>query len=115
MRAAAVEALNDLGYSVLEAPDGPAALDVLSRRGDVTLLITDMIMPGMTGRELATKACAFLPQLKVLYISGYTPNGIVHGGRLDPGVALLSKPFSYDQLARKVKAVLDGTESGQQS
>ena len=91
----------------MDAADGPSALNVLERRSEVTLLFTDMVMPGMTGRELAERAVLQHPDLKVLYTTGYTRNGIVHGGRLDAGVELLPKPFSIDQLARKVRSVLD--------
>jgi CheY-like chemotaxis protein len=107
VRAATTETLRELGYSVVDAADGPSALNVLERRSEVTLLFTDMVMPGMTGRELAERAVLQHPDLKVLYTTGYTRNGIVHGGRLDAGVELLPKPFSIDQLARKVRSVLD--------
>ncbi|HEX8554688.1 MAG TPA: ATP-binding protein [Sphingomonas sp.] len=107
VRAATTETLRELGYSVVDAADGPSALNVLERRSEVTLLFTDMVMPGMTGRELAERAVLQHPDLTVLYTTGYTRNGIVHGGRLDAGVELLPKPFSIDQLARKVRSVLD--------
>jgi signal transduction histidine kinase/ActR/RegA family two-component response regulator len=111
VRAATTETLRELGYSVVEADDGAIALSVLERRSEIALLFTDMVMPGMTGRELADKALLRRPDLKVLYTTGYTRNGIVHGGRLDAGVELLPKPFSIDQLARKIRSVLD---AGQQ-
>jgi signal transduction histidine kinase/CheY-like chemotaxis protein len=107
VRAASVETLQTLGYSVLEAEDGPSALAVLNAAADVTLLFTDVVMPGMSGRELAEAAHALRPDLPTLYTTGYTRNSIVHGGRLDPGVDLIQKPFTIDQLARKVRAVLD--------
>ena len=111
VRSATTEALRELGYSVLEASDGPSALRLLERQPDITLLFTDMVMPGMTGRELADQALSRSPGLRVLYTTGYTRNGIVHGGRLDAGVELLPKPFGIDQLARKVRAVLDGLQA----
>jgi signal transduction histidine kinase/ActR/RegA family two-component response regulator len=107
VREATTETLRELGYSVVEAGDGASALGLLDQRPDVALLFTDMVMPGMTGRELADRALELRPGLKVLYTTGYTRNGIVHGGRLDAGVELLPKPFGIDQLARKVRSVLD--------
>jgi signal transduction histidine kinase/ActR/RegA family two-component response regulator len=107
VREATTETLRELGYSVVEASDGASALELLERRPDIVLLFTDMVMPGMTGRELAEQALTRRPDLGVLYTTGYTRNGIVHGGRLDIGVELLPKPFSIDQLARKIRSLLD--------
>jgi signal transduction histidine kinase/ActR/RegA family two-component response regulator len=111
VRAATTETLRELGYSVVQAADGATALSLLERRFEVALLFTDMVMPGMTGRELAEQASLRRPDLKVLYTTGYTRNGIVHGGRLDAGVELLPKPFSIDQLARKIRSVLDAGQA----
>jgi CheY-like chemotaxis protein len=108
VRSVAVEALRELGYTVREAEDGAAALRLLERQGPVDLLFTDVVMPQMTGRELADEARRRWPQIKLLYTTGYTPNAIVHGGRLDPGVSLLPKPYTTEELSRKVRAVLDG-------
>jgi signal transduction histidine kinase/ActR/RegA family two-component response regulator len=107
VRSTAVEALRELGYTVLEAEDGPAALRVLEQRGPVELLFTDVVMPGMTGRELADEVARRWPGAKILYTTGYTRNAIVHGGRLDAGVSLLPKPYTTEELSRKVRAVLD--------
>jgi signal transduction histidine kinase len=107
VRAASVETLQTLGYRVLQAEDGPSALAVLRSAPDIALLFTDVVMPGMSGRQLAEAAQMFRPDLPTLYTTGYTRNSIVHGGRLDPGVDLIQKPFTIDQLARKVRAVLD--------
>ncbi|MEP9402203.1 ATP-binding protein [Sphingomonas silueang] len=107
VRAFSVEVLRDLGYTVAHAPDGPAALALIERGLVPTLLFTDVVMPGMTGRELADRAIALLGELKVLYTTGYTRNAVVHNGVLDPGTRLLSKPFRVDELARKVREALD--------
>jgi CheY-like chemotaxis protein len=107
VRSTTSEALRELGYSVVAAEDGASALRLLAQQPSIALLFTDMVMPGMTGRELADRAVQQRPDLKVLYTTGYTRNGIVHGGKLDAGVELLPKPFSIDQLARKVRRVLE--------
>jgi CheY-like chemotaxis protein len=81
---------------------------VLERTADVELLFTDVVMPGgMNGRQLADAATARYPALKVLYTSGYSQNAVVHGGRVDPGVHLLSKPYRLNELATAVRSVLD--------
>jgi signal transduction histidine kinase/CheY-like chemotaxis protein len=100
--------LDDLGYRVVAAADGPQALAVLEKEPGVALLFTDVVMPGMSGRQLAEQAQKIRPGLRVLFTSGYTENAIVHHGRLDPGVELLSKPYDRDRLAAKLRRVLDG-------
>lgn len=108
VRAYSMEALRELGYQVLEAHDGMAALALLERPDvRVDLIFTDVVMPGMSGRELSDSARAIRPGLKVLYTSGYTRNAIVHGGRLDPGVELLPKPFTSQDLAERIRDLLD--------
>jgi PAS domain S-box-containing protein len=99
--------LLDMGYQVLTAESGPQALSVLQQNPQVRLLFTDVIMPGgMNGRQLADAACRMRPDLKVLFTSGYTENAIVHHGRLDPGVNLLSKPYQRKDLINKLRLVL---------
>ncbi|HYW15557.1 MAG TPA: ATP-binding protein [Allosphingosinicella sp.] len=101
--------LADLGYQVTATADGPSALAAIEEGSDFDLLLTDVILPGgMNGRQIATRALQLRPRLKVLFMTGYTQNAIVHDGRLDAGVALISKPFTYDQLGAKVRAQLDG-------
>ena len=104
VRATAVDMLTQLGYQVLKAVDAQSALSVLESGVHVDLLFSDVVMPGpMRSVELARRAKEMLPALEVLFTSGYTENAIVHGGRLDPGVALISKPYRRDALARKVR------------
>jgi CheY-like chemotaxis protein len=99
--------LRSRGYRLLEAANGSEALSLCEGySGPIHLLITDVVMPGMAGRELATRLSALRPSLKTLYTSGYTANAIAHEGVLDPGVAYLPKPFSPAQLAAKVREVL---------
>jgi PAS domain S-box-containing protein len=108
VRTYSTESLRDLGYRVLEAPDGPSALRHLAREPKLDLLFTDVILPGgMTGAQVAAKAKEERPDLKVLFTTGYARNAIVHRGRLDKGVDLITKPFSFPDLAAKVRDVLD--------
>ncbi|MDQ8755358.1 CHASE3 domain-containing protein [Sphingosinicella sp. LHD-64] len=109
VRHVSVDALRELGYTVVQASDGNQALAVLAVQPLVGLLFTDVVMPDMNGRQLAQKAQEAKPDLKVLYTTGYTRNAIVHNGMLDSDVALLAKPFTVEQLARKVRQVLDET------
>ncbi len=109
VRAYSVEVLRELGYRVLEAHDGPSALRLLERQESrVDLLFTDVVLPsGMMGNLLAEQARAIRPDLKVLFTTGYARNAIVHHGRLDPGVELITKPFSYAELAARIRDLLD--------
>ncbi len=107
------ESLRELGFSVLEASDGPSALRILELNPDVKMLFTDVGLPGINGRELVDAARKRRPQLKVLFTSGYARNAIVHQGRLDQGVQLLTKPFTRAQLAARVRDVLDAKDDPQ--
>jgi CheY-like chemotaxis protein len=109
VRAYSVGALRDLGYRVIEAHNGPAALRLLEDQQKVDLLFTDVVLPGgLTGAQLAAQARALRPGLKVLFTTGYARNAIFHHGRLDKGVQLITKPFGFADLAAKVRDVLDG-------
>jgi DNA-binding response OmpR family regulator len=102
------EYLQMQGYNLLEAADGEAALQLsAAHKGPIHLLLTDIIMPGITGRELANQLSRTRPEMKVLYMSGYTENVVGHNGLLDSGVVLLQKPFSLPTLRAKVREVLD--------
>ena len=93
---------------MLSASGGASALQILASQPSVSLLFTDVVMPEMNGRKLADAVHAERPGLPVLYTTGYTRNAVVHNGMLDAGVALLQKPFTIEQLARKVRDVIDG-------
>jgi PAS domain S-box-containing protein len=111
LRAYTVETLTELGYRVLEAACGADALAIIGQPQEIDLLFTDIVMPGgLNGRQLADEATRRRPRLRVLYTTGYTRNAIVHHGRLDPGVHMIGKPFSYAELGAKVRAVLDAPE-----
>jgi PAS domain S-box-containing protein len=108
VRAYTVDCLRDLGYRVLEAHDGPSAIRLLERQEEgIELLFTDIVMPGMSGRELADEIRKLQPDVRILYTSGYTRNAIVHHGRLDPGVEMIMKPFTFEALAQKVRDMID--------
>lgn len=108
VRAYTVELLRELGYRVVEAQSGAAALKVLERRDQpVQLLLTDVVMPAMSGRDLAEAARRANPSLRVLFMSGYPKDIVSGGGRLGPGLDLVPKPFSYVQLATKIRELLD--------
>ncbi|RUO66352.1 PAS domain S-box-containing protein [Pseudidiomarina planktonica] len=106
--------LRSLGYQVTAVSSGPDALQALATNNNIDLLLTDIVMPGgMNGRELADSVVKTHPSLKVLFTSGYSENAIIHHGRLDQGVELLSKPYTRLELATKVRQVLDAEASHQ--
>ncbi len=107
VRATVVDILSDLGYRVLKAKDAQSALVVIESGVPIDLLFTDVVMPGpLRSTELAKKARERAPEIVILFTSGYTDNAIVHGGRLDEGTNLLSKPYTREALARKIRQVL---------
>jgi signal transduction histidine kinase len=108
LRSHATEILRELGYRVLSATNGESALKVLEAHADIALLFTDVVMPGdLNGRQLADLAAARRPEVKVLFTTGYTRNAIIHHGRLDPGVHVITKPYSFEDLALQVRLLLD--------
>lgn len=108
VRAYTCDSLRELGYRVIEAADGPSALRLLEREDRVDLLFTDVVLPGgLTGAQVAAQASARRPTLKVLFTTGYARNAIIHQGRLDKGVELITKPFSFSDLAARVRDLLD--------
>jgi two-component system cell cycle sensor histidine kinase/response regulator CckA len=108
VRAVARQTLERYGYRVLEAASAEAALDVADRySGPIHLLLTDVIMPGLSGRDLAVRLMTRRPDVRVIYMSGYTDDAITRHGVLEPGFVFVQKPFTPDALARTVRDVLD--------
>jgi CheY-like chemotaxis protein len=113
VRELARDILEQHGYTVLDAGDGDTAWRLFeSHREQVDLLLTDVVMPGSSGRALADRVTSARPEVKVLYMSGYTDQAIVHHGVLEQGIAYLEKPFSIDSLTRAVRSTLDARAVG---
>jgi CheY-like chemotaxis protein len=110
VRGYSVAILGELGYAVLEAGSADEALPILRSGRHIDLLFTDVVLPGASGRVLADSALQLRPGLKVLFTTGYSRNAIVHQGRLDAGVHLITKPFTFEGLAERVRDVLDATD-----
>lgn len=116
VRATAVETLRDLGYRVLTARDAQSGLNVIESGLQIDVLFTDVVMPGpLKSRDMAKLAVGKLPDLTVLFTSGYTENSIVHGGKLDAGIELLSKPYTREALARRLRHLLANKAQRQQA
>ncbi|NEK18397.1 PAS domain-containing hybrid sensor histidine kinase/response regulator [Rhizobium leguminosarum] len=112
LRAYCVGVLQELGYRVLEASNGRSALEILQTDTDVALLFTDVVLPdGLDGRELASEAKRRRPGLRVLFTTGYTRNAVIHNGRLEPGVQMIGKPFTFAELAARIRSILDSIPS----
>jgi CheY-like chemotaxis protein len=107
VRQISVEALNELGYRVLEADGAAAALRLLESHPEIVLLFTDVVMPDVNGAQLAEEARRRRPELKVLFTTGYTRNAVVNNGVLDAGVEMIGKPYTLDALAAKLRLVLE--------
>jgi CheY-like chemotaxis protein len=109
VRSLVVEILQEQGYVVLEAADGPAGLRILETGQRVDLLVTDVGLPGgMNGRQVADAARVQRPGLKVLFITGYAENAVVGNGHLDPGMEIITKPFLTSAIVNKVRDLIDG-------
>jgi DNA-binding response OmpR family regulator/nitrogen-specific signal transduction histidine kinase len=108
VRGYSVTILSELGYGVYEAENAEKAMKILRQSCRIDLMFTDVVLPGKNGRVLADEARKIRPDLRVLYTTGYSRNAIVHQGRLDPGVQLITKPFTFDQLAARIRDVMDG-------
>jgi two-component system NtrC family sensor kinase len=112
VRKFSIDVLREQGYIIHAAADGASALRLLETESSIKMLFTDVVLPGgMNGRELADEARRRRPDLKVLYATGYTRNAIIHQGRLDAEVELLTKPFTAEALARKIRQVLGSSSS----
>ncbi len=112
LRAYCVGVIQELGYRVLEASNGRRALEILQTDTDVALLFTDVVLPdGLDGRELAREAQRRRPGLRVLFTTGYTRNAVIHNGRLEPGVQMIGKPFTFVELAARIRSILDSIPS----
>jgi signal transduction histidine kinase/DNA-binding response OmpR family regulator len=110
VRSAVVSMIRDLGYNTIEASNGQETLEILKQDTPIHLMFSDVVMPGeLHGRRLGQEAQAIRPGLDIIFTSGYTENSIIHNGRLDDGVQLLSKPYRKEDLARKFREVLDKT------
>ena len=108
VRMLVADVLSDLGYAAIEAEDGPSGLRALQSSARVDLLVTDVGLPGgMNGRQVADAARALRPDLKVLFITGYAENAVVGNGHLDPGMEVLTKPFAIDDLAARIRRLID--------
>jgi CheY-like chemotaxis protein len=107
VRALTVAMVRELGYTVLEADSGIAALRELDAHPEITLLFTDIVMPEMNGRRLADEAVQRRPALKVLFTTGFTRNAVIHNGALDADVHFITKPFTLEALSAKLKDVME--------
>jgi CheY-like chemotaxis protein len=108
VRAYVVDILRELNYSVLDARDAETALALVEQtRPEIDLLLTDVVLPGLNGRQAADRILALQPRTKVLFMTGYSRNAIVHQGRLDPGVELIQKPLTQNALATRIGEILE--------
>lgn len=115
VRSFVVSAARELGFTVIEADGAGVALERLEQHPEISVLLTDVVMPGTGGRQLVDRALEKRPELPVIYMTGYTRNAIVHNGMLDPGTRLLTKPFTMDELERELEEVVSqstGTSNG---
>jgi CheY-like chemotaxis protein len=102
-----LEVLGELGYRSLEAADGPSALQILASRERIDLLITDIGLPGLNGRQVADAARRHRPALQILFMTGYAENAAIAGGFLEPGMAMVTKPFAMEALASRIRQMIE--------
>jgi CheY-like chemotaxis protein len=107
-----LEVLDELGVQVLEANDGPSALEIIQAEPGIDLLVTDVGLPGMNGRQLAEAARAIRPDLRVLFVTGYAEKAADSGAFLGPGMEMITKPFALEQLSGKVAEMLKAPKAG---
>jgi PAS domain S-box-containing protein len=112
VRGLIVEVLNDLGYAALEASDGPMGLEILQSRRRIDLLVSDIGLPGLNGRQVADAARLTRPELKVLFMTGYAENAAFASGFLEPGMAMITKPFAMEALAARVRNIIEEPQGG---
>jgi CheY-like chemotaxis protein len=112
VRGLIVEVLEDLGYRTLEAADGPAGLKILQSKQPIDLLVTDVGLPGVNGRQVADQAREWRPDLKVLFITGYAENATRAAGFLDFGMEMITKPFAVEALGQRVRSILAQRKQG---
>jgi CheY-like chemotaxis protein len=108
VRALVVDVLEELGYRTLEAVDGPSGLKILHSKQPIDLLVTDIGLPGLNGRQLADAARERRPDLRVLFMTGYAENATIANGFLDPGMSMITKPFAIDALAARIRGMIEG-------
>ena len=108
VRGVILEMLCEHGYRAIEAVDGPSGLEVLRSNEPVDLLVTDVGLPGMNGRQVADQARETRPELKVLFITGYAESVVISERFLQPGMEMITKPFELDQLASRIRAMISG-------
>jgi CheY-like chemotaxis protein len=101
--------LRDLGYRAVEAADGPAGLKLLQSGMRIDLLVTDIGLPGLNGRQVADAARQQRPELKVLFMTGYAENATIANGFLEPGMQMITKPFAIDALTTRIRGMIEGT------
>jgi signal transduction histidine kinase len=107
VRGLVMDVLEELGYNALEAMDGPTGLQVLQSDAKIDLLVTDVGLPGLNGRDLATAARTVRPDLKILFITGYAENAAIAGGFLEPGMRMITKPFAIETLATRIRDMIE--------
>ncbi len=107
VRTVIVELLADLGFQIIEADDGPSGLEILQSARRIDLLVTDIGLPGLNGRQVAEAARLMRPDLKVLFMTGYADTAIMRDGFLGPGMEMITKPFAVEALAERVRQMID--------